>query len=75
MMIAGLKLALGVSLLLIVAAEMLGADHGIGHMIWDSWQTFNVPRMYGGLIIISALGYFLSVIADYIERALLPWRD
>lgn len=75
MMIAGLKLALGVSLLLIVAAEMLGADHGIGHMIWDSWQTFNVPRMYGGLIIISALGYLLSVIADYIERSLLPWRD
>lgn len=75
LMIAGLKLALGVSLLLIVAAEMLGADRGIGHLIWESWQTFTVPRMYVGLIIISALGYLLSVIADQVERTLLPWRD
>ena len=74
-MITGLKLALGVSLLLIVAAEMLGANRGIGHLIWESWQTFTVPRMYVGLIIISALGYLLSVVADQIERILLPWRD
>jgi len=74
-MMTGLKLALGVSLLLIVAAEMLGANHGVGHMIWDSWQTFTVPRMYVGLIIISALGYILSVVADHIEREILPWRD
>ena len=74
-MLTGLKLALGVSLLLIVAAEMLGANQGIGHMIWDSWQTFTVPRMYVGLIIISALGYVLSVASDHIERELLPWRD
>jgi NitT/TauT family transport system permease protein len=74
-MITGLKLALGVSLLLIVAAEMLGANRGIGHLIWESWQTFTVPRMYVGLIIISALGYLLSVVADQIEKILLPWRD
>ena len=74
-MMTGLKLALGVSLLLIVAAEMLGSNRGIGHLIWESWQTFTVPRMYVGLIIISALGYLLSVIADQIERTFLPWRD
>ncbi len=74
-MFTGLKLGLGVALLLIVAAEMLGANYGIGHMIWDSWQTFDVPRMYVGLIIISVLGYFLSVVSDQVERELLPWRN
>jgi NitT/TauT family transport system permease protein len=70
----GLKLAAGVALLIIVAAEFVGAKTGIGYMIWQSWQTFSVETMYVGLVVISMLGYLVSLGLDELEHILIPWR-
>ncbi|MCL5266190.1 MAG: ABC transporter permease [Chloroflexi bacterium] len=72
---AGLRLGWGVALLLIVAAEFVGAKSGIGYLIWQSWQTFSVEAMYVGLIIISVLGYISSLVLDELERILIPWKS
>ena len=71
----GLKLSLQTSLLLIVAAELVGAKEGVGHLIWSSWEIFDVRRMFVGLITLSAIGYILSIAIDKLENFLLPWRD
>ncbi|HZU05640.1 MAG TPA: ABC transporter permease [Chloroflexota bacterium] len=70
----GIKLAAGVALLIIVAAEFVGAKTGIGYMIWQSWQTFSVETMYVGLVVISILGYLVSLLLDELERILIPWH-
>jgi NitT/TauT family transport system permease protein len=70
----GIKLAAGVALLIIVAAEFVGAKTGIGYMIWQSWQTFSVETMYVGLVVISMLGYLVSLGLDELEHLLIPWR-
>jgi NitT/TauT family transport system permease protein len=70
----GIKLAAGVALLIIVAAEFVGAKTGIGYMIWQSWQTFSVETMYVGLVVISMLGYLVSLGLDELEHILIPWR-
>jgi len=70
----GIKLAAGVALLIIVAAEFVGAKTGIGYMIWQSWQTFSVETMYVGLVVISMLGYAVSLGLDELEHILIPWR-
>jgi NitT/TauT family transport system permease protein len=70
----GLKLAAGVALLIIVAAEFVGAKTGIGYLIWQSWQTFSVETMYVGLIVIAVLGYLVSLAMDELEHFLIPWR-
>ena len=70
----GIKLAAGVALLIIVAAEFVGAKTGIGYMIWQSWQTFSVETMYVGLVVISMLGYLVSLGLDELEHVLIPWR-
>jgi NitT/TauT family transport system permease protein len=70
----GVKLAAGVALLIIVAAEFVGAKTGIGYMIWQSWQTFSVETMYVGLVVISMLGYLVSLGLDELEHLLIPWR-
>jgi len=75
MIFAGVRLAWGVSLLVIVAAEFVGAKNGIGYLIWQSWQTFSVEAMYVGLIVISILGYVSSLILDELERILIPWKS
>ncbi len=70
----GLKLGLGMALLLIVAAEMIGAKSGIGYMIWTGYGTFFLEKMYVGLVIMAFLGYAFSMILDELERLIIPWK-
>lgn len=74
LIVAGLKLGMGVALLVIVSAEFVGAKSGIGHLIWNSWQTFHVEKMYVGLLATAVLGFGSAILLDYIERALIPWK-
>jgi NitT/TauT family transport system permease protein len=71
----GLRLGWGTGLLLIVAAEFVGARSGLGYLIWNSWQTFAVDEMYAGLLVISALGLVSFALFDQLERWLVPWRS
>lgn len=74
MIMAGLKLALGVSLLLIVAAEMIGADSGIGFLIWTSYQVFDLDQMYVGLIVMMFLGALSNFVMNEVEKRVVPWK-
>ncbi len=70
----GLKLAVGYGLILIVAAEMVAADAGIGYRIWTSWETYVILELYAGLAVISILGVALSVSLEALERVLAHWK-
>jgi NitT/TauT family transport system permease protein len=74
MIFAGLRLAWGVSLLVLVAAEFVGARSGIGFLIWRSWQVFEIEPMFVGLTVIGALGWLSFSILDELERHLIPWQ-
>lgn len=69
----GIKLGIGGAFVIIAAAEFVGSQSGLGYLIWSAWSTFAVPKMYVGIVTISALGYGASVLAGYIERRLVPW--
>jgi len=71
----GLKLAIGYSLVIVVAAEFSGADAGIGYLIWQSWETFSIKAMYAGIFVIGAIGLVFSLTLNFIERRLTPWRE
>jgi NitT/TauT family transport system permease protein len=71
---AGLRLALGTSFLVIVAAEFVSADTGIGQLIWSSWQVLQVDRMFVGVVLIGVLGVASTAILQEIEYRLMPWR-
>lgn len=70
----GLKLAMGVALIVLVTAEFVGARTGIGVVIFEAWQVFAIERMFVGLVIVSFLGYLLALVLDEVERLVLPWR-
>jgi NitT/TauT family transport system permease protein len=74
MIVAGLKLGMGVALLVIVAAEFVGAKSGIGYLIWTSWQVFQVEKMYVGLAVVAIVGFATAIMLNYIERILIPWK-
>jgi ABC-type nitrate/sulfonate/bicarbonate transport system permease component len=72
--LAGIKLGIGMGLILIAIAEMVGAQSGIGYMIWNAWQTLSIETMYVGLLTIAVIGFVLSFILDELEILLLPTR-
>lgn len=71
---SGLRIALGFSLLVIVGTEFLAAKNGIGYLIWNSYQTFAIEKMYVGLIVTGLLGWLLNLVMDEVERVAMPWR-
>lgn len=75
MIFAGLKLGMGMALILIVAAELSAAQAGIGWMIWRAYDMFDIEKMFVALIMLSVLGYIFSLILDWLERIALPWKQ
>jgi NitT/TauT family transport system permease protein len=71
---SGIKLGLGLGLMLIAIAEMIGSKSGLGYMIWNAWELLSVEQMYVGLLVIAFLGYVISVILTELERKLVPWK-
>ena len=74
LIVAGVKLGMGVALLVIVSAEFVGAKSGLGYLIWTSWQVFQVEKMYVGLLIIALVGFTSAILLTWIERVLVPWK-
>ncbi|MNI21198.1 putative aliphatic sulfonates transport permease protein SsuC [compost metagenome] len=65
---------MGIALLVIMAAEFVGANSGLGYLIWSSWGVFAVKEMYAGLVTIAALGALTTVLLDWLERVIIPWK-
>lgn len=73
--LTGIRLATNVALLVVVATEFVGSasNKGMGFVIWNSWNYFQVQRMYAGLIVLAIVGVTLSIALRSLERLLVPW--
>lgn len=71
---SGFQLGLGMALIVVVIAENFGTEHGLGYLVWHSWQIFEVRDMYVGLIMVALLGYASQLLMSRLERALIPWK-
>jgi sulfonate transport system permease protein len=69
----GLRLAWGIALIVIIAAEMIGATRGIGYMVLEAQQTFRVERVFAGIFVIGVLGFLTDLGFRRLQRLLLPW--
>ncbi len=70
---AGLRQCIAVSLIVMVAVEMIYGGNGLGFFILESEQTFRVPQMYAGILFIGILGYISTKIFLIIEGRFLRW--
>jgi NitT/TauT family transport system permease protein len=71
--LTGMRLAWGIALIVIVAAEMIGAVRGIGYMVLDSQQTFRIPRLFGSIVVIGLLGFLTDLAFRHAGRQMMPW--
>jgi ABC-type nitrate/sulfonate/bicarbonate transport system permease component len=75
MVCAGLRIALAVSFIVLVAAEFVASKVGIGYLIWNSWELLQVDVMFVGIATIGILGLITSALFQEIERKVIPWKD
>ncbi|MBA2447665.1 MAG: ABC transporter permease [Chloroflexi bacterium] len=70
----GQRLGAGTALLVIIAAEFVAANEGIGFLIWRSWTTLVTENMFVGFVVIAALGTLSTWLLHRVGRLVMPWQ-
>jgi NitT/TauT family transport system permease protein len=71
---AGLRLALGTALIVIISIEFLRAKQGVGFMTFYYWEVLNPEKMYAGLVVVMILGVILTYGLQWLQHRLMPWQ-
>jgi sulfonate transport system permease protein len=69
----GLRVSIALGLVVITAVEFVASSNGLGFLVWNSWQLFEPPQMYVGLVMIAIVGVILTALIGLAERISLPW--
>jgi ABC-type nitrate/sulfonate/bicarbonate transport system permease component len=73
--IAGLRQALSIAVILMVISEMFAASNGLGFTVVQFQRTFALPEMWTGIIVLGLVGVALSVLFRLVERRVLHWYE
>ncbi len=72
--LAGFRISASVALLLVVSAEMIGADRGIGAFVLQAGNLMQTDQLLAGVVILSLFGLVLGKVINWLEAKLLHWR-
>lgn len=71
----GLRLSATTALLLLIAAEMIGANKGLGFQVMNAQYNFQIPLMFGAIFLLAALGLTANAVLVTLQRRLCRWSD
>jgi len=71
----GIKISIAVSWAVVVAAELIAAQAGLGYIIADAGTFFRTPEVLIGVFIIGAIGLLFEVVITAVERRVLHWQS
>lgn len=72
--ITGMRLSATTSILILVAAEMIGAKAGLGFLLVNSQYNFEVDKMYSAIITLAVLGLTVNYLLVWLERRASSWK-
>lgn len=72
--LAGLRLGIGRGLIGVVVGELFGARAGVGFMILQAAESFAMPKLFAGVIVLAAAGIALTAACHALEKRLVPWN-
>lgn len=70
----GLRLAVGRAMVVTISVEMVSSTQGLGGLIWLSWQSFAIEKLFVGVAAAGFLGAFFHVSLRWLEKRLIPWK-
>jgi ABC-type nitrate/sulfonate/bicarbonate transport system permease component len=71
---AGLRIAVSLGLVLVVVSEFVGEQNGIGYYLVVQQSEFDYPALYAGILFLGLLGYGLNRLFLVVERRVLAWH-
>ena len=71
----GLRLSATTALLLLIAAEMIGANKGLGFQVMNAQYNFQIPQMFAAILLLAALGLTANALLVTLQRRLCRWAD
>jgi NitT/TauT family transport system permease protein len=72
--LAGFRITASVALLLVVSAEMIGAEYGIGAFVLQAGNLMQTDQLLAGVVILSLFGLAIGKLIGLLETRLLHWR-
>lgn len=72
--LGGFRISASIALLLVVSAEMIGAENGIGAFILQAGNLMQTDQLLAGVIVLSLIGLAIGKILGALEARLLRWR-
>jgi len=72
--LGGFRIALNSVIHITIAVEIVSAVTGLGSLVWLSWETLDVERLYATLTVIAVLGVVTTYGVNRLSRKLVPWR-
>ena len=72
--LAGFRITASIALILVVAAEMIGAEYGIGAFVLTAGNLMLTDQLLAGVLVLSLLGLTIGTVLSHLERRLLKWR-
>jgi NitT/TauT family transport system permease protein len=72
--LAGFRITASVALLLVVSAEMIGAQYGIGAFVLQAGNLMQTDQLLAGVVILSLFGLAVGKLINWLETRLLHWR-
>lgn len=73
-LLTNMRLSVGTALSILFFAENYGTKFGIGYYIQDCWTRIDYVSMYGGILLLSLLGFAMFILLDAIEHIVCKWQ-
>jgi NitT/TauT family transport system permease protein len=70
----GFRVTASIAIVLLVAAEMIGAERGIGAFVLSAGNLYDTDNLLAGIVVLSLLGLAVSSLIGWAEKLLLAWR-
>lgn len=70
----GMMVGIGITWNVVIAAEMIAGDKGIGRLTWEGYLAGDTPTIMVGMITIGFTGWLSSAIVMIVSKRMMPWR-
>lgn len=72
--VAGARLGAKIALMVVIAAEMIGAKSGLGFFIQNAQFNFMIPEMYAGILTLAIIGLVINYLLVWFEKKTTSWK-
>ncbi|MDR3295200.1 MAG: ABC transporter permease [Clostridiales Family XIII bacterium] len=72
--LTGIKTSVTFGFTVLIAVEELGADSGLGWLVYNAGKNYNIPRMYVGILLIAVIGVIVATLLDKLQEWSVRWE-